>query len=194
MGSEPTRGAVLTAFAQSLIQFKARQLCRKPGFSRSDQEDLVQELTLRLLEKAHLYDPDRGASLDTFADRVIGSAVRMILRDRRRLKRAAGFGAMSLERSTVVIDGQPVLLCNLISSADRERVTLTVSHETGDQDLSSVDGAVDSLPSDLADIARRLMGGTVASVARELGTSRRQVYGAIQRIRQHFEAAGLGDL
>ena len=39
MGPGPARDAVLTAYARMLINKKARQLCRKPGFSRSDQED-----------------------------------------------------------------------------------------------------------------------------------------------------------
>jgi RNA polymerase sigma factor (sigma-70 family) len=190
MGPGPARDAVLTAYASSLISFKAKQLSRKRGFSRSDEEDLVHELTLTLLSKVDQYDPTRGASLDTFADRVIDSAVKMILRDRRRLKRAAGFGAVSIDTTTVVVNGKPVFLGETIGDADRERVTLSERRSPHpDNDLSEV---LRALPPELADVARRLQDGTVASVARDLGTSRRQVYAAMAHIRKHFEDAGLG--
>lgn len=189
MGSAPTPGAVLTAYARIVIKSKARQLCRRSGFSRSDEDDLVQELTLRLLEKEHLYDPTRGATLDTFADRVITSAVKMILRDRRRLKRAAGFTAVSLESTTVMIGGTPVYLTEAIGDADLERVTLSKRH--GPDPEADLAELLEGLPPDLVDVARRLLGGTVASVARDLGTSRRQVYAAMARIGQHFEDIGL---
>lgn len=189
MGPAPTPGAVLTAYARIVIKSKARQLCRRSGFSRSDEDDLVQELTLRLLEKEHLYDPTRGATLDTFADRVITSAVKMILRDRRRLKRAAGFTAVSLESTTVIVDGKPVYLTEAIGDADLERVTLSKRHSPAPEaELAEV---LDGLAPELVDVAHRLQDGTVASVARDLTTSRRQVYGAMARIRQHFEDTGL---
>lgn len=189
MGPARTPGAVLTAYARIVINSKARQLSRRSGFSRSDEEDLVQELTLRLLEKEHLYDPARGATLDTFADRVITSAVKMILRDRRRLKRAAGFTAVSLESTTVIVDGRPVYLTEAVGDADLARVTLAKRH--GPDPAADLAELLDGLPSELVDIAHRLQDGTVASVARDLGTSRRQVYAAMARIRQHFQDTGL---
>ena len=87
MRSSSHHGAVLTTYAQSLIRFKAKQLSRKPGFSRTDEEDVAQELTAYLLSRAHLFDP-RRASADTFADRVIRTAKAMLLRDRRRQQHA----------------------------------------------------------------------------------------------------------
>lgn len=183
---------LLTPSAQSLIQIKARQLCDKHGFSRSDFKDLTQELTLRLLEKAHLYDPARGASRDTFADRVITSSVRMILRDRKRFKRAAGFTAISLETSGAPDDGAQLTLRELVTPEDRARLTLTASPLDTADHHELIRFALQSLPSELAEIAQRLTTGTVALVARDLGISRRQVYGAVARIRQHFENTGLG--
>lgn len=193
MGASPHRDAILTNSARSLIQFKARQLTRRNGFSQSDEEDLVQELTLRLLQKAHLYDPSRGASINTFADRVVHSAVKMILRDRRRQKRAAGYTAVSLESSTVDVDDRPVALGDLLSTTDQQRRALTEPHLSGD-DRDAVRHAIETLPPELAEIAQRLKEASVASVARALGVSRRQLYASIAQIRQHFEEAGFGNL
>ena len=193
MDSPHARNALLTAYAQSLIKFKARQLSRKPGFSRSDEEDVSQELTAHLLTQAGLYDPKRG-SANTFADRVIKSAIAMLLRDRRRQKRAAGFTAQSLEQTYVRQDQGIASLRDVLGLADLYRRT-----GAGDDDerraetVAAVIEAFQSLPPDLQDLCRRLIDGTAASAARELGISRRQFRNAIERVRHHFEASGLED-
>jgi len=182
---------ILTKSAQSLIQIKARQLCDKHGFSRSDFKDLIQELTLRLLEKAHLYDPARGASRDTFADWVITSSVRMILRDRKRIKRAAGLTALSLDVTGTSQDGSEWSLGEMIGVEDRARITFNAVTPNAGERQELLQFAMNSLPKDLAEIAHRLQTGTVASVARDMGISRRQVYRAVAGIRQYFEKVGL---
>ncbi len=191
----PTRAcdAVFTAYAQSLIKFKSRQLSRKPGFNRSDEEDVAQELTTHLLTQAHRFDPSR-ASADTFADRVIQSKIAMILRDRRRLKRAAGFSAQSLEQPTDVRDHGAASLRDVLGTADLNR--RTGAGDDGERRaaiIAAVVEAVRSLPPDLQDVCRRLIDRPTAAVARDLGTSRRQLRNAIESVRSHFEAAGLGD-
>jgi DNA-directed RNA polymerase specialized sigma24 family protein len=191
MGTAPTPGSILTRYAHIIIRTKAKQLCQHRGFSRCDEEDLVQELTLRLLQKEHLYDPARGASLETFADRVLDSAAKLILRERRRHKRAAGFHTRSLS-TEVIQDRKPVLLGQVVSDADRHRarcIEARRSDPISDDDLTIV---LRSLPPVLADIALRLQTGTTTSVARDLGVSRRSIDRAILRIRRYFEAAGFG--
>ena len=118
MASPPAQDAVLTAYAQSLIKYKARQLTRRPGFTKSDQEDVEQDLTVHLLTQAHRFDPKRG-SANTFAAHVIKSAAAMLLRDRGRRKRAAGFTALSLERTQVGQNTETTTsLRDLIGAAD----------------------------------------------------------------------------
>ena len=60
--------------------------------------------------------------------------------------------------------------------------------------IAAVIEAGHSLPAADREICRWLIDGTEASVACDLGISRRQVRNAIERIRVYFEAAGLGDL
>lgn len=180
MGPGSARAAVLTAYARSLISYKARQLCRKPGFSRSDEEDLVQDLTLSLLRKADQYDPSRGASLDTFADRVVISQVKMMLRARRRHKRAAGFQAASLEET----DPSPLKRWGVSTPEDP---TSAIDH------LEAVSTAIAHLdPSDQA-VARLLGLHSIQRIAKKLRTSRRQITAALERIRLRCEEAGLGN-
>lgn len=193
MDSLAARDAVLTAYAQSLIRFKARQLSRKPGFSRSDEEDFAQELTLHLVAQAHQYDPKR-ASVNTFAARVIESKVRMMVRERRRQKRAAGFAAQSLEQTPRTADQVGASFWdNLADSDQRRRAGADDEVVDRSETVAAVVQAFASLPPELQDVCRLLIDGTSASTARNLGISRRQVRNAIARIREHFEAAGLGN-
>lgn len=193
MRSLSHRGAVLTEYAQSLIKFKARQLSRRPGFSRSDEEDVAQELTVHLLSKAHQFDPNR-ASVNTFADRVIRSAIAMLLRDRRRQKRAAGFAATSLEDIPAQSGGDVESLRDMLTEADlRRRIGIAASDQDRADLIAAVVEAMRSLPAADQETCRRLIEGSKASVARDLRVSRRQIRNAIERIRRHFEAAGLGD-
>lgn len=194
MGLNPTCNVVLSAYVQTLIQVKARQLCRKPGFRRSDHDDVAQDMTLHLLTQAHRYDPARG-TLPTFADRVVTSAMKMILRDRRRLKRAAGYMAVSLEARVAGAEGHQIPLGQTLLAQDGRR---HIDQPTRDPlaDLASADAlahALGSLPPELADICRRLTSGTVASVARDLGVSRRQIYNALESIRSHLEGTEFGN-
>lgn len=192
MGTRPTGDAVLTAYARSVIRFKAHQLSRKPGCSRSDEEDFAQELTACLLAQAHLFDPKR-ASVDTFADRVVNSAVAMILRSRRRQKRAAGFKAISLESTSAREGGKTVPLRDVLAPSDLDRRTGMDSGNTPPSDLSShVMEAWQSLAPDLQDVCKLLMEMREAAVAKAMGISRRQVRSCIERIRVHFESQGFG--
>lgn len=179
--------AVLNAYAQTLIKYKAKQLSRKSGFRSSEEEDLVQELTMALIEKSHLFDPTRGAA-STFADRVIRTAIAMLIRDRRRLKRAAGFTAQSLEQPTS---------CDADTASLRDSLPATGSSAPqmveGNDFISAVRSAVQLLPPDLKEIATRLKINPISAVARDMGISRRQLGNAIERIRKHFESKGLND-
>jgi RNA polymerase sigma-70 factor, ECF subfamily len=192
MGNQTKGSAVLTAYAKSLIRFKARQLTRNAGYARSDREDLEQELVLQLLSKAHLYDASR-ASADTFADRVITSAIAMILRDRRRQKRAAGLTAKSLERTRAGQEHGSVALRDVIVGEDLRRRGALGDDATGRDAFCDVNDVLASLPAEVQGVCRRLADGNAASMAREMGISRRQLRNVVGMIRRRFEAAGLGN-
>jgi DNA-directed RNA polymerase specialized sigma24 family protein len=196
MGPGPARGgadAPFSPYVQSLIRRKAEQLCRRRGFSRSDQTDLAQELTTRLLSKEGRYDPGRGASRDTFADRVIDTEVKMILRDRRRLKRAAGFTAQSLDGGAALVSGKAVPLMEVVAEEDRHRTTGGCAKVVEATELSAaLEHALAPLPAGVVAVAERLKLENVSGVARALGMSRRQVYAAMAQIKARLEEVGFG--
>lgn len=99
----------------------ARRLSQRKGFTRSDEEDVQQELWLILLREAKRFDPER-ASLHTFIDRVVRAAGGMIARRRRRQKRAAGGHVVSLDQRDLSEDGEAgTSLSHQISEADLAR-------------------------------------------------------------------------
>jgi len=180
-------------FTASLIKRKAAQLCRRTDFSRSDSEDLQQEMSLYLLEKARLFDADRGA-LEAFVTTAINSWVAMHLRHRAREKRRDGFRAASLEGTIIEHDGEADTLGSVVNEADLRRRT----RGSGASPLDMVD-LRDEAQAVLAalDPEERMLLALVAEhgpagAARRLNLSRRKVEGALAQMRARFEDKGLG--
>jgi RNA polymerase sigma-70 factor (ECF subfamily) len=182
---------VLTDYAKSLIKFKARQLSRRRDFQPAEPEDLQQELWLALVKAAEQFDPAK-ASLDTFIDRVVNTAVAMLVRARQRELRGNGSRVQSLDQELAPASGTPEPLATAISVDDLARRTGAVprSETLVREDAEAVDHALAQMPEKMRDLCRKLMGGTVASVARDLGISRRQVRKVIRAARPFFERAG----
>lgn len=188
---------VCTPYTRTLIRVKARQLIRRPEFSRSDQDDIEQELYLHLLSQAQHFDPTRG-SLNTFVARVVDSAVAMLVRERRRHKRVPIGDTLieSLEVMVDQVDGPPLPLWATIGPCDLDRRTgaETQAEETIRERREGVEHAFKSLSPELRAICRRLMNLNRTDTARELGLSRRKFTAAMTAIRQHFERAGLDEV
>jgi RNA polymerase sigma factor (sigma-70 family) len=183
---------VLTNYARNLIQVKAHQLCRRREFLPSDQADLQQELWLMLCERADAFDPAK-ASLDTFIDRVVNTAVGVILRNRQRLKRNTGGPVVSLD------DGgnDPTRPNSMAHGLSPEHLVRRTGYEPRDLDADretaeAVEAAIAQMPDDLQEIARGLMSGTVNAVSQEMNISRRAVRKAALAIREFLERAGFG--
>lgn len=194
MGVQTVRDALTSGYVKRLLRVKAGQLKRRPEFRRTGRSDIEQDLVVYVMKKAHLFDPDR-ASVRTFISRVVDSAVAIMIRGARREKRAAGLTAWSLDGTVFKHDEDVTPLAELITGADVSR-RLGLQPLSAQQrcDLEADVGAVvkDLSPALKAILARRL-DGSEASVARDLGTSRRQVRKAMARIREHFRAAGFSD-
>ncbi len=194
MGDESLRSAVLGAEAQRIIRTKARQLIRTPWFATSEREDVQQELTLHVLRHIEKFDSKKGR-LAAFIQQIVESHSAMLLRDRKRAKRAPGFYARSIETLREGVTDDPVSGSGAVSEADaRRRLGLPDADSQESLELrAAIARVIAGLPSDLADVWDRLVRGNVASTARELGISRRQVRNALEEIRRRFAAAGLDE-
>lgn len=158
---------------------------------------MAQELTLGLLAQAHLYDPNR-ASIDTFANRVIDSATKMILRKRRAKKRRSG-SLESLDNPVWDSDGNEVSGANLVTEADGNRTSGGNPDSGLDQvdDLDDLDEQeavrkfVAGLMSEQRCICEQLMvQRSVSAVAESLGISRRKLAAHLKALREQFKPFG----
>ncbi|MBN2583216.1 MAG: sigma-70 family RNA polymerase sigma factor [Planctomycetes bacterium] len=180
-------------FTVNLIRIKARQLCRRSDFSRSDLDDLQQEMRLYLLEKAHLFDAVRG-NLEAFVTRTVGTWVAMQLRYRNRTKRRESFKALSLERTPVEYEGGTTSLGAVLLEEDGRRLSRTypISDIERFELHEAMAHALQNLTSEDRAIIAHVAEHGVASAAREFDVSRRQVLNAMARARESFEKSGLG--
>lgn len=177
----------------TLIRIKARQLCRRSDFSRSDFDDLRQGMFLYVLEKSHLFDSQRG-TIEAFVTNAVNTWVAMLLRSRSRLKRSGDSQAISLEGTLIERDGEETSLKAVLSIADLQRRTGAHTRDPIDQiDLrDAMARAVSTLTSDEQSLLRHVAEHGVASAARKHHVSRRQIENALARMRSRFEDAGLG--
>ena len=190
MSNAHRKDFILTEYAKNLIEFKARQLLLRQDFSQSERKEIEQELWLAVVSQADRFDPAR-ASLDTFIDRVVNTAVAIVLRDRQRQKRGNGYHTVSLDAAPA--DGrsnQP--LAAQVSEADlRRRTGATADDASSSEGKEAVSSALAAMPPKISDVCRRVMGGSISSAARELNTSRRQIRKSLAAARPYVKRAGI---
>ncbi len=184
---------VTHAFTIDFIRIKARQLCRRSDVSRSDHDEMQQEMLLYLWKKAHLFDPSRG-NIEAFVTTAINSWVGMQLRRMERLKRRGEAAALSLERTSIENEGDVTSLGSVLTGADRDRRTGATSPDPVEShDLQdALDHALGHLTTRERALLAYVADHGVSAAARKQSVSRRQIYNALTRMRSRFEDAGLG--
>jgi len=177
----------MDAYAAGVIRFKARQLVGKAGFTKSDREDLEQELALDFLRRSRNFNPDR-AKRSTFTTCVVEHHVATILEGRHAPTRDVRREGPSLDAMIADDGGNQV-----------ERITIMdawANHSgRSPEELHplklDIQAVIETLPPRLRDIAETLKTQSVTEIAQRNGMSRRHMHRLVQRIRQHFEEAGL---
>ena len=180
-------------FTVTLINVKAHQLCRRSDFSRSDYDDLRQDMRLYLIKKAHLFDPVRG-NLEAFVTKALSTWVAIQLRYRNSEKRRESYKTVSLERTAVKCDGEITTLGKVLLEEDGRRMTQAygISEAEHFELREAVDQAVQKLgPNDRALLIQVAQQG-IKRTAKSRGVSWRQVNNAMNRIRAIFKKMGLG--
>jgi RNA polymerase sigma-70 factor (ECF subfamily) len=162
----------LTPYLTALIEVKARQLVGKTGYTQDDIKDIEQDLTQDLLERLPNFDPAK-ATLNTFADRVVGRRICNLMRDRQADMRDWRREAFSLDEEIETDEGSTAR--HEFFSQDK----VDLRKEPGDRrrlerenlqmDMSAV---LEGLTPELRRVAEMLMTQSVAEVACELGIAR----------------------
>lgn len=183
MSIEPNR----LESAEPLIRSKALRLSRRRGFSRTDAEDIAQELRLHLWRQAAKFNPTI-TSWESFVSFILDKRCISLLRHRSAEKRSPGRETCSLNESVHDNDGRVL-----------ER------HETVPE-VASIPQRLRDLEQDVSDLrarlscedARRFMdglvrGGTTNSMGVELELARRTAERYYAEVSKLFEDASLKD-
>jgi len=184
----------LSNYAAETIRHKARQLIGKAGFTKHNVDDLMQELTVDLLERLPKFDP-RKAAHTTFVARVIARKISKLIRHRTQGRRDYRREACSVNETIEDGNGGNVERAQTISQDEHDLRTRRHSRSEADRiDLSlDVSFVISQLPPDLKPLAEHLLTHSITEVARELGIARSTLYETgIARLRAIFEDKGLG--
>ena len=185
MSTDPVRAALSTPYVQTLLKIKAHQLSRRREFRRDDPDDIQQDLIAQILMQADNFDPARGCA-NTFITRVVETAIAMMIRSRKRQKRAAGHRAMSLESTVFKGDGRETSMAEVVSEDDLQRRLggAAISDQDRSDIRSDLADAIKRLPPEQRRILLHLIDSTQRAAVHELGTSRRQICNATEEARR----------
>ena len=177
-----------------VVHYKAAQLVGTYGFSRSDGEDLQQELLADYFVRLRKFDPAKS-SCRTFLRRVIQHRVATLLEAQRAACRDYRLLCNSPDCSAEFVGGESVPLGEIVSADDCERRIgrTTLSSRDREELRIDVDNAISLLPAELANVAVLLKSLSTVEVGRQLSLSRSTLYRRLARIRAVFAAAGLRD-
>ena len=181
----------INRFAHGIIRRKIKQLIGRAGFTKQDRQDLEQELILRLLKSLSSFDPDQSHP-NAFTTTVIERFVANILRDKQAEKRDHRRNG-SLNVPIDMGDDGVGELADLISQReyDARRGRHPRDAEALAQLVHDVTEVMACLPDDLRELAERLKSQKISEISREKGIPRTTLRGSVNRLRRHFENAGL---
>ncbi|MHB0911813.1 MAG: sigma factor [Armatimonadota bacterium] len=176
------------------LAYRSRSLIGHYGFTKSDLEDIEQELYLRLYRLLPKYDPARSSKA-TFVDRVLTSGTRDLIRRQTAAKRDYRMYQISLDQPIPSADEGDTSLGDSIWDTEHafylghslrnytDKVDLRIDVQ---RVLSKLDKSLQPICLGLA--ARK----TPTEISRELGICRQTFYDRKLKIRKAFEAAGMG--
>lgn len=183
MSLDPTRFQA----AQPLVLAKARKLSRRRGFNRSEEDDIRQDLWTHLIRQTPEFDPTI-TTWEKFVSYILDKYCISLVRHRTAEKRSPDREECSLNAPVLDGDGRVV-----------ERHQTTPEASSTWQRLYDLrrDAAEfrNGLPTELH---RQVMdalgrGGTVNSIAGELGIPRRMAERCVAELRERFGRSSLRD-
>jgi RNA polymerase sigma factor (sigma-70 family) len=167
------------------IRCTALRLCTMPGFTRSDQEDLEQDLVLAVLTRATGFDPKRSQYV-TFAARVVDSAAQSLIRHRNAQKRSPDREQCSLNDEELFPDGED-MDCAAAEGGGIGTAIRTIEMR---DDLATVLGQCSETH---RTVAMAVRDGSVNAAAQRLGLSRNRVTRCMRELRELCADEGLNE-
>lgn len=183
---------VTDKFATQLIRRTARELVADGHYPQSDLDDVIQDLTLGLIERLPKFDPEK-ATWSTFVKNVVRRKAVSLFRHQEAECRGSDETIESLHKTIRGEDGSPEDRANTITE-DAYHAAFGKQFKTDEQQAafdSDVATVIDSLPAAQQDLCRRLMSQPLSAVARDLGVPRTSLAYEVEKLRERFRQAGL---
>lgn len=179
-------------YARTRIRVAARHLCRRLKSPLAEREDIEQDLWMVLLEQAGHFDAER-ATINTYIDRVIRSAVAMRIRHHCSAKETANRRAVSLDALSASPDSNAAGAAARIAS---DHVTARRGGTADDPIAASDDreayaSALAAMPTDLRGLCERVATQTQSRIASDLRIAKRTIRRKLREARTYFERAGI---
>ena len=181
----------LSEYTSKLIGHKARRLVGHFGFTRSDREDIEQDLVLHLLKQIPHFDSRRGSER-TFIDRIVNRKVVSIVRGRlaarRDYRRLSSLNDVALDEAGQIVER----VDTLPDDADRRIARDCAAPDARDLalDVLTVLATLDPESKRICDL---VIAGTKRKTCENLGLSKSGLRDRVLKLREIFSAAGLRD-
>ncbi len=184
----------LDDYARNLIRYKTRRLIGQAGFTRSDQEDIEQDLSLHLRQQLPKHNPRKG-TLKTFINTVLDNKIRTMVSARLTSQFDFRQHECSLDEPVEAETGDMVSRAEAIDAEEYLMATGRLNRKALDIVEMRIDiqCAVSLLPMDLRDLCARLQERTIVDIAREDGVTRQKIDELRRRIAFLFLEYGLDE-
>lgn len=189
LGRELTKG-----YAGRRLRYRAFQLAGTCGFSRSDRDDLEQELRIAVMTSIPKFDPERGP-WNVFVFTVIERRILNYFDAKLVRQRMTEFEKDSLSTLVSLEDQAETTLSQLVLPDDQSRINgRTVRHHVEEIDrVHDVATILEELPPELRELAELLKETPTAVLAREMELPRRTLRSRLEAIEQAFVENGFED-
>jgi len=184
----------LDDYAVNLIRYKTRRLIGQAGFTRSDQEDIEQDLSLHLRQQLPKHNPRKG-TLKTFINTVLDNKIRTMVAARITSQLNVRQHDYSLDETIETEIGDKVSRAEAMDLEEYLMGVGYISRRALDAVELRIDVhyAVSLLPSDLQSLCARLQEHTILDIAHEDGVTRQKIDELRRRIAFLFLEHGLDE-
>jgi RNA polymerase sigma-70 factor (ECF subfamily) len=184
----------LDDYAVNLIRYKTRRLIGQVGYTKSDQEDIEQDLSLHMRQRRPKHNPGKG-TLKTFTNAVLENKVHTMASARLTSHYDFRQHDHSLDETVETEAGDRVSRGEAIDAEEYLMATGGMNRRTLDAVELRIDVqyAISLLPPDLQNLCVRLQTQTIVDIAREDGVSRHKIDELRRRIALLFLEHGLDE-
>jgi len=184
----------LDDYCINLIRYKTRRLIGQVGYTRSDQEDIEQDLSLHLRQQLPKHDHRKG-TLKTFVNTVLDNKIRTMVSARLTSQYDFRQHDYSLDEMIEADTGDMVSRAEAINAEEYLIHTGRLDRPVIERLELRIDVrcAVSLLPTDLQKLCARLQEQTIVDIAHEDGVSRHKIDELRRRIGLVFLEHGLDE-